>query len=111
MDEGAGFEPTDLRHHQREQRIGSDIKRDTQEKIGTALVELAAQFAVLHKELKQSMTWRKGHPIDLAHVPSADDVTPTIRVLADLLDDLVDLVDRTPIGRAPIAPLRAIDSP
>src|ERR1043165_6996836 len=52
--------------------------------------------------------WQR-HLFDLAHVPGADHQSATVGILVDLLDDFVDLVDGTAIGRSPIAPLRAVN--
>ena len=72
MDESARFQIANLGHHDRQQGIGSDIEGHTQEQIGAALVKLAAQLPVLDKELKQRVTGRQGHLIQLADIPGAD---------------------------------------
>ncbi len=48
------------------------------------------------------------HLLNLADVPRADDVPAGIGAFLDLLDDAVDLVDGAAVGRAPVAPLRAV---
>src|SRR5690606_40226459 len=45
MDEIADLEPGDLRDHMRQQSIGGDVERHAEERVGRALIELAAQFA------------------------------------------------------------------
>src|ERR1700748_2119239 len=42
VDEFAGFQSAYLCHHQRQQGIGSDVERDAQKSIRTALIQLAA---------------------------------------------------------------------
>jgi len=48
MHEITRLQTTDLRHHQRQQRIGSDVERHAQKDIAAALVQLTAQLAVCH---------------------------------------------------------------
>ena len=62
-----------LRHHVRQQRVGSDIERHSQEDIGAALIELAGQTAVGHVELKERVAWRQFHPRNVGDVPRRDD--------------------------------------
>ena len=47
---------TDLRNHMRQQGIAGNVKRDAQKHISTTLVQLAREFAVMHKKLEQGMT-------------------------------------------------------
>ena len=54
-------ETTDLCDHPREQRVGGDVERHAEEKIGAALVKLAAQLSVLHTKLKKNVTRRQRH--------------------------------------------------
>src|SRR5688572_13441 len=51
VNEGARLQATHLRDHQREQRVGRDVERHTQEQIRAALVQLAAQLTFLHEKL------------------------------------------------------------
>ena len=60
--------------------------------------------------MKKSVAGREGHLLDLTNIPGADDEPPAVRILFNLLDDLIDLVDAAAIDRAPITPLRAIDA-
>ena len=79
-----------------------------EEEVGAALVKLAAQFAVAHVELKKGVAGGERHLVELADVPRADDEATAVGVGFDLRNDLVDLVDAPAIGRAPVAPLRAV---
>ena len=54
-DELTGLEVTLLRHHVGEQRIGGDVERHAEQRIGAALVQLARQPPVGHIELEQRM--------------------------------------------------------
>src|SRR5262245_24001455 len=56
------------------------------------------------------MARRQSHLIEFAWVPGADDMAAAVGVLFDLRNYLVDLIDGSAIGGAPIAPLRAVDA-
>ena len=95
-------------YHIKEKGIGGDVEGDAEEEVGAALVKLAAQFAVAHVELKKGVAGGERHLVELADVPRADDEPAAVGVGFDLRNDLVDLVDAPAIGRAPVAPLRAV---
>ena len=42
MDEISGLKTTNLRHHHGQKSVGSDVERNTQKCIGTALIQLTA---------------------------------------------------------------------
>ncbi len=76
-----------LRHHVREQGIAGNIERHAQENIGTALVQLAAQFAFAigcggwcNIKLEKGMAWHQRHFVQLTHVPTADNDAARIGV-------------------------------
>src|SRR5712691_1593363 len=110
VDELTGAQPTDLRDHHREQRIGGDVERHAEKQIGAALIKLAAQFSVLHVELKQRVTRRQRHLVGLRRIPRAYDQPPALRIFLDLLDDVVDLIYARAVWAAPVHPLRAVDA-
>src|ERR1700677_1602300 len=110
VDEVAALEPADLRDHAGKQRVGSDVEGHAEEKIGAALVKLAAQLAVDDEELEKRVAGRQRHLVDLGGIPRRDDVPAAVGLFLDLLDDLGDLVDRCAVQRAPVAPLRAVDA-
>ena len=56
--EFAGLVAADLRQHQGQQRVGSDVERDAEEDVGAALIKLARQFAVGNVELEQAVAGR-----------------------------------------------------
>ena len=109
VDELLGLQSADLRDHHRKEGVGGDIEGDTKEEIGTALVELAAEFAVCHVELDEGVAGCQGHLVDLAWIPSADDVSAAVGIVSQILDDARDLVDFRTFGGAPPPPLCAID--
>src|SRR6266446_6091327 len=74
MHEFARLQPTYLRNHQREQRIGSDVERHAEENVGAALVHLARKPSFRHVELKQDVTRGQLHLVDLGGVPGRHDV-------------------------------------
>ena len=65
-----------LRHHVCEQCIAGNVERHTQENVGAALVQLAAELALAtgllgrrHIKLKEGMAGHEGHLGQLGHVP------------------------------------------
>src|SRR5205814_4490421 len=52
---------TDLRDHQRQQRIRGDVERHAEKQIRAALIKLATQFALLREELEQRVARRQRH--------------------------------------------------
>ena len=109
VDEFLGLQSADLCDHHGEQGVGGDVEGDAEEEIRAALVELAAEFAVGHVELDEGVARGQGHLVDLAGIPSADDVAAAVRILLEIGDDARDLIDLTPLGGAPLAPLGAVD--
>src|SRR5690349_3647539 len=92
-DELAHVEITLLRDHVSEQRIRGDIERDAEENVRAALVELTTQAFVRHIELEEGMAGHELHLVELAHVPGTHDDASGIRIRAQLLHDLRNLVD------------------
>lgn len=114
VDEVADFEAADLRDHVGEQCVAGDVKRDTEEDIGAALVELAAQFAApigswCDKELKQTVTRWQGHILDIRRVPRADNMAAGIGGGFDALDDLFELINDFAVRPFPTTPLFAVN--
>src|SRR4029078_10790793 len=93
MDELTRFEVAKLGHHQGEQGIGGNVKWYTEEYVGTALVELAAEFSIGHVKLEQGMTGHQGHFGKVGYIPGTDDQAPAVRVCFDLADQIRNLVD------------------
>ena len=110
VDEFAGFQSANLRHHPGEQGIAGKVERHAEEQIRTALIKLAAQLSIDHVELKQRVTRRQPHLVQFAWIPGGHDVPPAVGILLDLRDDIVNLVDGMAVGRAPVAPLCAINA-
>jgi hypothetical protein len=110
VDEIAGAEVADLGDHAGEEGVGGEVEGDAEEEVGAALVELAAEFAVEDEELKEGVAGREGHGFDFGGVPGGDDVAAAVGLGADLGEDAGDLVDGAAVGRAPVAPLGAVDA-
>ena len=110
VDEFAGLEVADLRDHAGEECIRRDVERDAEEEVGAALVKLATQFAIEDEELEEGVAGRQRHGVDFGGIPRGDDVAAAVGLAANLVDDARDLVDRAAVGRAPVAPLRAVDA-
>ena len=68
----AHAEPARLGDHMREQRIACDIERHPEKHVTAALIELTGQPPLRDIELKQGMTRRQRHVIDLGRVPGRD---------------------------------------
>src|SRR5678816_1888515 len=66
--EGVGPQAADLRDHECEQCVARDVEWDAEEEIRAALVKLATQSAIMDVELKQRVTRRQRHLVDLADV-------------------------------------------
>ena len=109
VNELARLKTADLCDHHREQCVARDVERYTQEGVGAALVELAAQFSLGHIELEHGVTGRQCHAIYISRVPGGDDQSPAVRALLDHFHHVGDLVDHAAIGGVPAAPLVAID--
>ena len=72
-----------LRQHVGQQRVAGDVERHTQENVGTALVQLAAQPATFTGrlgwgdiKLKEGMARHERHLVQIGHVPGAYDDAP-----------------------------------
>lgn len=105
-------QPTDLSHHEREQGVRGDIERNSEEEIGTPLVELTTEFSITDIELNKSMAGCQSHLFDLARIPSGDDVAAAVGILFESLNKLCDLIDSASSGTlwpAPASPLSTID--
>ena len=58
VDKVPDTELADLSNHVSEQCIGGDVEGDAKEEVGTALVELAAEFFAIAEELKEQVAGR-----------------------------------------------------
>src|SRR5690606_10614362 len=81
------------RHHVGQQGIAGEVERHAEEKVGAALVELAAQGAVGDVELEERMTRRQCHPVKLGDIPRRDDQPPGVWCGSDGVDHLRNLID------------------
>ena len=61
MDQLTGLKLTHLRDHHRQERVARDVEGDTQEEVGRALIELAAQPTLSDVELDKGVTRRERH--------------------------------------------------
>jgi len=102
-------------HHQK-QGVACDVEWNSKKDIRTALIELAAEPAVLDVELEQGVTRRKGDLVGFFRVPTCDEVSPTPRVILKAVEEPLDLVDSVPSvgpvslnGCSKVAPLVAIN--
>ena len=109
VDELAQLQVADLRNHHCQKRIRSDVERHAQESVGAALVELAREAAVAHVELKQRVTRRQSHVVDVGHVPCAHNKAARVGVGLDVVYQLRYLVDVRAVRCRPRTPLMSID--
>ena len=115
MNELARFVVTNLAEHQSEEGIRSDIERHSEESIGTALVQLAAEFALArstyttHVELEQAVARRQSHLVDFGHIPGTHQVTARIGIILETIYQILDLVDMSTIRSRPATPLMTVD--
>src|ERR1035437_7084301 len=72
VDQVAGLELTDLGDHHRQQRVGRDVRSETEEYVGRALVELAGESAVGNVELEHRVARLQGHVLEVGDVPGTD---------------------------------------
>src|SRR5688572_23120057 len=56
------------------------------------------------------MAGRQRHLVEFTDIPCTDNVPAAIGIFFDAGNKLIDLIDRTPIRRAPAAPLRAVNA-
>ncbi len=105
----AGRELRHLRHHQREQRVGRDIEGHAQKDVRRALIELAGEPALGDVELEQAVAWRQRHAVDVGWIPGADDEAARIRIAADGLHHIGDLIDGAAVAGRPRPPLPPVD--
>src|SRR5262249_49861154 len=87
--------------HHRKDRIACDVERQAEKDVRAALIKMTAELSSMYVKLKERMARRKRDCIALFRVPSSDDEPATRRILSDLIDEILDLVD-------PIARVRAI---
>lgn len=79
VDEFAGFVSADLRDHHGEKRVGGDVEGHPEEKVGAALVELAAEagsfgIGVVDVKLKKEMAGWQGHFLNLGDIPCGNEM-------------------------------------
>ncbi len=110
VNEFPGLQVADLGHHHGQQGVRGDVERHSQEYISAALVELAGEFTGTgNVKLEKAVAGWKGHAPHIGHVPRADQDTPRIGALADLLEHEPDLIHGLPVGAWPGTPLVSVN--
>src|SRR3989338_10483112 len=93
-------------------RIGSDVKRHTEERITAPLVEIKIKLSVNHEGLEKAVARRKRHLRNIFGIPSGNNNPAAVRIPADKIEGIAQLIDRNiPAVRSPPPPLGAIDRP
>ena len=85
------------------------FKRHTKKNVGAPLVQLAGEPAVDHVKLEHRVARGQRHLRQVRDIPGRDDQSPRIGILADLGDQVRDLVDAAAVGCPPRSPLGAIN--
>ena len=109
MHEFSRLEAAYLSDHHGQKGVGRDVERHAEEYVRTALIQLAGELSVSHIELEERMAWRKGHLLDFGHIPRGNDHPSRIRVVADHVHYIRELVDRASVRSRPAAPLMTVD--
>ncbi len=107
----ARLEAGDLSNHRHQKGIGSNVERHTQEDVCRSLIELAGELAVGNVELEEQMAGGQRHLVELPDVPGVHDEPATVRIGANLFDDVGELVDRAAVAGLPRAPLFPVHRP
>src|SRR5699024_9355252 len=74
--------------------IACNVKRNSEEDIRTSLIQLKAEFSIVHIELEESVAWREGHRLVFGRVPCCDDMPSGIRVVTDAVADVFELIGK-----------------
>ena len=109
VDEVPRAEAADLGHHHGQQGVGGDVEGNAEEGVGAALVELQREASVGDIELEKGVAGGEVHPLEVSHVPGADDYTARVGVVLYGLHGLAYLVDVAAVVVGPRPPLVAVD--
>jgi len=105
VDEFSRLQSADLRHHQGQQGVRSDVERNPEKQVRAALIELAGQLSLGYVKLEERMAGHQCHLVEIGHVPRRDEQATRVGIAFDLVDDLGDLIDVAAIRGRPGAPL------
>ena len=108
MDKLASLQTTNLRHHHRKQSVRCDIKRHTEEGVGTTLIEHTRQLAIGNIELEERMARWQSHLLDIGNIPRRNDNAARVGIFSNQIYRLLYLVDCFAIWSWPRTPLVAI---
>src|SRR5439155_9396531 len=82
-----------------------------EEEIAAPLVHHHREPSLRDEELEERMTRGQARLIELAGVPRDHDVAAALGTIAEVADDVAKLIDMTPVGRDPVAPLLTVVAP
>lgn len=105
VDKFARLQIAHLRHHHRQQGVGSDVEGHAQKNIRRTLIELAGQATLGDIKLKKEVAGGERHPVNFAHIPRIDNHPARVGGRLNLLDHLADLINHPTIRRVPGPPL------
>lgn len=89
----ARLQTGNVRNHVRQQRVAGDIERYAQAHVCAALVQLARQLSVGHVELDETVARWQRHFGNVHRIPGAHDHASIVRVAANAIDHVLQLVD------------------
>src|SRR5215510_5941615 len=90
----ADFELGNMRDQMYQQRVRADVEGHAKKRVRRTLVELAVKHAsILDFELKESVARRQIDVGRLARIPAGNDQAARIRIGANLVQEIRDLVD------------------
>mmetsp|Transcript_2869 Transcript_2869/g.6583 ORF Transcript_2869/g.6583 Transcript_2869/m.6583 type:complete len:296 (-) Transcript_2869:912-1799(-) len=121
VDKVASLKAAYLSDHMSQESIRCDVERNAQAHVGTALIHLTGQLALVRVDVKlaEHVTGRQGHLVEISWVPGRHDDAAVLGVVLDLINALGKLVDalsgvigvhRFVLGPK-VTPLEAIDRP
>lgn len=108
VDKIADLVAAHLCQHMGEEGIRGDVERNAEEQIGTALIQLTAEFAFGYVELKEHVTGWQRHPFNFGYVPGTHDMPAAVGVVFEPVHQSFNLIDVETIGGWPASPLGSI---
>src|SRR5207244_2422007 len=99
-----------VRHAVEEQRVFRDGEGHAEEQVGRALEHEERKPVAFAEELEHRVAGRKRRGLELARVPRGHHHPPARRIPPQQPDHVRELIDATPVGGDPVAPLLTVVS-
>ena len=97
VDEVPGLESRYLCHHLEQEGVRGDVEGYAEESVSRALVDLQRETVIGHIELEDGVAWGQCHLIHLGHIPCRDNHTTGVRIVLQLIQHILYLVDSPPV--------------